>query len=624
MFFYLLNCYLFLLPFVAHTISGKVISCEGNVNSDIYLDFSLIKINLYTLKGDLKYVTDCNPKNGNFLIPIYIDGEYLIKIIAPDGYFFDPELHKIEVIGQNGCSKELNFNLFGLKISGKVLNGQDSSLDLQLSNQDGKLIERTVVDENGNYNFITKPGKYEISPISGSAQCLSQSSVKLEVGTVPMKIKPDIRIEGHSLTVKVKDEEGESFQGATVILQSDKEIKSENLPITSERPQPHNEGQKWFYEFKTNYSGSTLINCLPPGKYILNAIANKQKVFSLIEPLFNNIDPLFGERIVEVNSKTPEVTIYVNYFNLFGNVFTAKGSPLGHVTIKLDGEFKTISDEGGKFILTNVSPGSHVIKAEKEHFEFNRLHLHVSTKMIGQIKFSPNRISICGQILLAEEIDGISFQISYLPDNLHSLLSTNFEGKFCSMFKPGRYKIKPISSMFLYPNQIELVLNEGPILDLKFIQQKNTSITTETRQTSMHEAMMNVLTIVSSWGSIVQTWMAFFGAVMAILGLLVCVSIFLYQTINEMRSGISRIETEQTQMRNGQTQMRTQMRNDRIQLRALRNGQDQMRTEMNSMRTRMRNDRIQLRALRNGQDQMRTQMRDDMLRVSNAIQSLQK
>ncbi|KAL7078019.1 hypothetical protein ACQ4LE_002669 [Meloidogyne hapla] len=463
MFFYFLKFYLIVFPFFAHKICANVISCEGFVKSNIQIDYSEIKIKLYTSQGNLKYEAECNPQNGYFLIPIYSKGEYLVKIIAPDGYVFDPEFHEIEVIGENGCSKELNFNLSGLKISGTILNGKDTNLVLGLSNQDGKLIGRAVVDEEGNYNFVAKPGKYEISPISGSTQCLSQGSVKIELGTVPMTIKPDIRIEGHSLAVKVKDEEGESFRTATVILQSDKEIKFENLPINSEHPQSRNEGQKWFYEFKTDLSGSALINCLPPGKYILNA---KQKFFSHIEPLFD-------ERIVEMNSKTPEIKISINSFNLFGNVFTAKGPPLEDVTIKLDGESKTKSDKEGKFILTNVSPGNHFIEADKEHFEFNRLDIDVSSKIQKRILFVPIGIAICGQVLSADKIDGIKFEVSSPENNKTTFyVYSNFEGKFCQMFTPLKYKIKPISSMFLYPSQIEIDLSEGPILDLKFIQYK--------------------------------------------------------------------------------------------------------------------------------------------------------
>jgi len=54
--------------------------------------------------------------------------------------------------------------------------------------------------------------------------------------------------------------------------------------LSAEQPITINEGQKWFYKFKTNSSGSTLINCLPPGKYVVNA---EQKVLNYVEAVFD-------------------------------------------------------------------------------------------------------------------------------------------------------------------------------------------------------------------------------------------------------------------------------------------------------------------------------------------------
>nr|CAD2197089.1 unnamed protein product [Meloidogyne enterolobii] len=99
------------------------------------------------------------PQNGYFLIPIYNKGKYLVKIIASDGYVFEPKLYEIEIGNNGGCSEELNFNLTGLKISGKILDGEDSSLVLGIFKQeDGELVGKTIVDKDGNYNFVTWPG----------------------------------------------------------------------------------------------------------------------------------------------------------------------------------------------------------------------------------------------------------------------------------------------------------------------------------------------------------------------------------------------------------------------------------------------------------------------------------
>ncbi|KAF7630922.1 hypothetical protein Mgra_00008841 [Meloidogyne graminicola] len=456
------NLYFLLTLFLIQEISANLIKCEGFVKSFIDFDLSKIQIKLYTSQGNLKYDAECNPQNGYFLIPIYNKGVYTVKIIAPEGYIFDPPYHELDVNDNNDCSGELNFNLIGLKVSGTILNAQDSSLILGLfEQQNGKLIEQTNVDKEGHYSFVTKPGKYVIEPISVSTQCLSQGKVELEVTTFPVIVKPDISVDGHSLTVFVKDEKGNPFPSATVILLSDNEINFQNLPFNAKQPSIQNKGQKWFYEWETDSSGSCLIYCLPYGKYILNA---NTKIF--------NIEANFDEKNVIMDSRLFEVTISLKSFNLSGHIFTANGQPFEDVNINLDEEFKTKSDKEGKFVLTDVSVGKHILEAEKEYFEFDKLNINVFSKMESKIIFFPSRVAICGQIISADKLDKISFKLTSLENNeLVYLLYTNLEGKFCELFTPGKYLLKPLSSMFLSPNKIKIDL-KGPILDLKFIQYK--------------------------------------------------------------------------------------------------------------------------------------------------------
>uniref|UniRef100_A0A914N9P2 ER membrane protein complex subunit 7 beta-sandwich domain-containing protein n=1 Tax=Meloidogyne incognita TaxID=6306 RepID=A0A914N9P2_MELIC len=421
-------------------------------------------IKLFNSEDDLIYTSTCNSESGYFLIPIFNKGKYLVKIFAPDGYVFEHKLHRVEIGNNGGCSEELNFTLTGLEISGRILNGEDSSLVLGLFKQeDGELVGKTIVDKDGNYNFVACPGVYFISLVSGSTQCLSQGQAKIEVGTTPMKIKPDLRIEGLSLVVNVVDERGDPYLLANVILQADNQINFENLPLSAEQPITINEGQKWFYKFDTNY-GSTLINCLSPGKYIINA---KQKVLDYIEANFD-------EKFVEMSSRIIEVTVSVKSINLSGYILTGKQARLENVTIKLDGKFKTMTDKEGKFFVSNVSPGMHVLAVEKEHFEFNELNFDVSSKTKKLITFFPNRIAVCGRVLADDEVKGIFFKVYSLDENIFiDGVVTNFEGKFCKMLTPGKYTITPISKLLLSPSKVEIHLKEEPILDLKFTQHKS-------------------------------------------------------------------------------------------------------------------------------------------------------
>jgi hypothetical protein len=127
------------------------------------------------------------------------------------------------------CSKneDVNFALFGFRVNGKVKSGDvagPSRLNLALFSEDNKLYAKTTTDETGAYSFDASPGKYVVSTIDNTQQCVERGSVSVEVKDKPVVVMPDIRISGHSLTVSVVDDSNSPLNGATVLLVSDQEI----------------------------------------------------------------------------------------------------------------------------------------------------------------------------------------------------------------------------------------------------------------------------------------------------------------------------------------------------------------------------------------------------------------
>ncbi len=47
-----------------------------------------LQVKLFTVEGHLKYETECNPRNGYFMIPVYHKGQYQIRVAALEGWFF--------------------------------------------------------------------------------------------------------------------------------------------------------------------------------------------------------------------------------------------------------------------------------------------------------------------------------------------------------------------------------------------------------------------------------------------------------------------------------------------------------------------------------------------------------
>jgi hypothetical protein len=54
---------------------------------------------------------------------------------------------------------------------------------------------------------------------------VDHGSLKVEVATSPVEVKPDIRIAGHSLKLQVNDDQGQPLTDATALLVSEKQIK---------------------------------------------------------------------------------------------------------------------------------------------------------------------------------------------------------------------------------------------------------------------------------------------------------------------------------------------------------------------------------------------------------------
>ena len=51
------------------------------------MDYSLVKMHLFTESGLLKYSTECAP-NGYYFIPVYDKGSFYLQIEGPTGWAF--------------------------------------------------------------------------------------------------------------------------------------------------------------------------------------------------------------------------------------------------------------------------------------------------------------------------------------------------------------------------------------------------------------------------------------------------------------------------------------------------------------------------------------------------------
>lgn len=139
----------------------------------------------------------------------------------------DPKEVEVNVADpENACSKgvDLNFQLSAFVVSGRVVSGDSlgpTQLGLGLYSADGRKVAETHTDKQGFYSFSAAPGKYVISTLDQTAQCVEKGSVPVEVVQGPVAVEEHINIAGHSLFVHINSASGTPMSKTTVTLFSD-------------------------------------------------------------------------------------------------------------------------------------------------------------------------------------------------------------------------------------------------------------------------------------------------------------------------------------------------------------------------------------------------------------------
>uniref|UniRef100_A0A915DMW4 Nodal modulator 1 n=1 Tax=Ditylenchus dipsaci TaxID=166011 RepID=A0A915DMW4_9BILA len=496
--------------FTPHFADSKVI-CEGfvKVPANIPLDLSKIQVTLLTKEGNLKYESSCNPQNGYFMVPVYNKGRFKLKVNAPEGWLFEPEVQEIVIDDENNatkCSEEIIFSLSGFTISGSVLSGGTATkgpenFKLTLFDEGGKSVSTALTDAAGNYKFTVEPGNYMVSTDQDSSQCIDRGKVSVEAINAPVLVKPDIAISGYNLKVVVKNTNGSPLPEANVVLASNINVHFENSPINSEKPKSHQDGSKWLYVLKTDKTGVAQFYCLPPEKYSVRATFSNDFLDVNFEP---------EEQFVKISVKADEAVLKASSFNIRGKV--ASGStPVEGAGIAVNGVKKAVTDVKGNFQLVKLEEGTYSLTASKKHFEFAELKKELSFGYMSPLNFAIERLAVCGVV----EFDSIDSKSSNEKDSTVQLLVklqghqdvfktikvTRKDNQFCQMLPPGNYLIMPSqTSLSFAPKSKQVNLRISPQLDVRFTQFKAII----SGKVNCFENCKNVMVRILSEGKVVQ------------------------------------------------------------------------------------------------------------------------
>ncbi|KAI1729172.1 nodal modulator 3 [Ditylenchus destructor] len=467
--------FIFALLALVSGANCKIISCEGFVKSDIPLDLTKIKVKLLTAQGNLKFENEINPKSGYFMVPVYNKGAYKLKVDAPDGWIFNPDIHELNIDDEEGtaCSSEIIFNLGGFTIRGDVRSGESSgppNFKLGLYDATGKQIGTTLTKDGGSYEFFAKPGKYMVSTDPESSQCIDRGKVTVELVNQPLSL-PHIHISGYNFKASVLSADGSPLAGATLLLSSNTQLKFENAPINSDKPKEEKQaGGTWEYSLKTDKTGMAHFYCLPLAKYSAKAKFSTSNIVYNFEP---------DEKFVKIEDQTldTQIMFQASTFSVRG-IVSIGSMPISEVEVSVDGVKKSVTDKAGTFILSNMKPGKYRLSGEKENYQFSTLMKTISFDQKDLIVFRVEKIAICGAIEFdSKDKNSNQVEISVTSRKTNEVTRipkiTETNNHFCEFVSPGIYTLMPSKTDLSFsPKAYDVDVTVLPKLDVKFTQFK--------------------------------------------------------------------------------------------------------------------------------------------------------
>jgi hypothetical protein len=113
------------------------------------------------------------------------------------------------------------------------------------------------------------------------------------------------------------------------------------------------------------------------------------------------VEPEFKEIQVEHSDYVFEHPFQVTNFSIFGRVVNSKRIGIPNVTIKIDGQVKTVTDKDGVYKLEHLSAGNYDLEASADDYFFEPL---TNLRITAHLKYLPDVVvtdyKLCGKILI--------------------------------------------------------------------------------------------------------------------------------------------------------------------------------------------------------------------------------
>ncbi|KAH9388587.1 Nodal modulator [Tyrophagus putrescentiae] len=490
----ILWCCLLLTAYCAQ--ANDVTGCGGFVVSSVNINYSPIKIKLYTGQGVLKFQTDCAPNNGYYFIPLMEShGDYVVQIEGPKGWSFEPTQVPFYFDGKTDiCSKQtdVNFVFKGFSIFGKVFSSSSSNgpsgvqVTLKANNN---VIKHNTTQLNGLFTFTDiLPNKYVIEA-SHEDRTFEQNRIVVDVSNDNVNLQniedpaahDQIRVLGYSVKGKVVSD-GQPIKGVQFALfaknsQTSRKIScgDSNKPsFLSKLTLPSQ--LKYLCHALSDADGVFKLKALPVGQYVLYTSYEAQNIRFEVTP--NKYD--FEVKHDDVQIIEP---FQIGGFTIFGSVInplSPQDAVKGAEILLLDKSGKNeairvnVDQSKGTFSVDNIKTSSYVIKTTAPHYQFEDHSLSISPNTPNLPVISPVKLEVCSKITFRKEDKFADVKLLVLKKETKAIVeSIAIRGEKVCLYLPGGQYIFKIESKYpelkFTPDSVEVPLTK-PELNLAFEQ----------------------------------------------------------------------------------------------------------------------------------------------------------
>ncbi|KRZ76530.1 Nodal modulator 1, partial [Trichinella papuae] len=461
-----------------------VFTCGGFVRSNVSIDFKKIMVKMLTPEGNMKYQTTCAPTNGYYLIPVYVKGNYKLKLSAPEGWNFVPDHVNLNIDGlTDPCSKheDINFLFLGFSVTGKVkvLNSPAEITDcaVSLMNNAKDVIETTQVNY-GVFQFSpVLPGNYTVV-VSEDGFCI-KNSISFTLSDSNLALKEPIEIQGFLVTGFM--EQNEIYNGgAEIVLYSEPDATASNCDISVAKgivliP----ENYKYQYSCKILVDSTNVYRfpCVGFGNHIL--IPTYYHSSLTLEWLPKFVSVAVKDRPIVLQEKFKAVG-----FSLTGKVlWTSLGDGINGVDIYVNNKFVTQTNERGMYTLSKIMHGTLTIQAKRNDLQFEDIKFSFSAQTNSIPPIIVTKIQQCGQIFLkklpksGEKKARRTFICKHVNNKTVLTTAIDHNGKFCIMLPRGQYiceleifDFEKQAGVKVMPDRLKIVVRSQPLPDVEFHQ----------------------------------------------------------------------------------------------------------------------------------------------------------